>query len=207
MDRNAFYCLFVNANSLAELGLRNAESDIEDLLADLGPEAQAQPDEEFTHCIDELNFDAMDGLAFYDQDSESNLNTSAAQIQLEEELELSKLLEAKNAEISANFNSTEDSNNIISNSPDSAPSPDFDINIYMTNAYSHEKQLKERVDAAFEKSDQDQITGLLEQITIELPDIRKRLSGEQISIWLDAYTNDDEPVMNLIANIRLLDFL
>ena len=186
MNKPAFYCLFVNANCLTELGLRNMSTDLDSLLDDLEPIDAAQLDAELPTQLDDLNFDVVEGLEFYDAAAETSV--------IEPEPESLPIVDEQEGQI------------VSLQVEPKEPKGEFDINTYMVNAYSHEEHLSERVGTAFQQSDQQQLESLLRLVPSELPSFTEKLSGEQMTLWLHQYSNDLESIMNLLIAIRQLDF-
>ena len=181
INRRAFHYIYINANSLTELALRNLSSDLDSLLDDLEPIDNADMAFEIETNLEDLNFAAMDGLEFYDSEIATNIP------------------EPVSTPPTKDF-----TNSIQTNMPEQVG--DFDIEIYMTNVYSLEEQLSERIDDAYNRIEHDQIKLLLNQLPPELPLIDKKMSGENMTLWLEQYSNNVESITNLLVAIRQLDF-
>ncbi|WP_339723458.1 hypothetical protein [uncultured Paraglaciecola sp.] len=181
ITRQAFHYLYVNANCLTELALRALPADLDSLLDDLEPIDNAELALELETNLKDLNFDAMEGLDFYDSEVDSTIADPVAPPPKED---LS-------------------SNNKIQTSEQEG---EFDIETYMTNVYSLEEQLIARIDSAYARIDHDEIKMLLTLLPPELPAIDGKLSGEAMNLWLQQYANDVEAITNLLIAIRQLDF-
>jgi len=183
ITRQAFHYIYVNANSLTELALRNLSSDLDSLLDNLEPIESAELELEFEveTNLEDLNFAAMDGLEFYDSEIDTNITEPVA--------------------IPPTKNFT---NNLETETPEQES--EFNIETYMTNVYSLEEQLIERVDSAYNRIDHEQIKLLLHLLPSELPAIDGKLNGEKMTLWLEQYSNDVESITNLLVAIRQLDF-
>jgi len=186
INRQIFYVLFVNANCLAELGLRSASTEVDSLLDDLDSLDINALEGELPTQLDDLNFAAMDGLEFYDAEVEADTSETVAETSTLDGIE-----ERQTDETIYSIEQT----------------AEFDIDIYMANVYTHEAYLSERVDSAFQKVDQNQLAALLSQLPSELPCFSEKLTGEQMTLWLDQYSNDIEAIINLLVTIRELDFI
>lgn len=181
ITKQRFYYLYVNANCLAELALRNLPSDLDSLLDDLEPFDDSELAKELSldTNLEDLNFAAMEGLDFYDSDVESPIIEPDAPT-----VELSRDAKAQPAPSQEEFN----------------------IETYMANVYGLEDQLVERIDAAYTQIDHDEFKALLNLLPIELPAIDKKLTGEEVTQWQQQYANDVEAINNLLIAIRQLDF-
>lgn len=176
ITRQAFHFIYVNANCLTELALRNVSSDIDSLLDDLESIENTHLEFELETNLEDLDFAAMEGLYFYDPAMDSNITGP------EETFPLNEL----------QTNTSEQQG-------------DFNIDTYMTNVYSLEEQLIERIDSAYNSIEQNQIKRLLDTLPSELPAIDTKLNGEEITLWLDLYKNNADSITNLLVAIRQLD--
>jgi hypothetical protein len=186
ITRQAFHFIYVNANCLTELALRNLSSDIDSLIDNLKPIENADLALEFEMetNLEDLDFAAMEGLEFYDaKDAEMDTNIT-------EPVSTSPLKDVTSA--------------LVTNTPEQLG--DFDIDTYMSNVYSLEEQLNDRIDSAYNKIEHQQIKILLDLLPPELPAIDGKLSGEEMTLWLAQYLNDVESITDLLVTIRQLDF-
>ncbi|MBL4631939.1 MAG: hypothetical protein JKY14_12570 [Paraglaciecola sp.] len=188
ITRQAFQCIYVNANSLTELALRNLSSDLDSLLDDVDdrvPIDNADLPVDLETNLEDLNFAAIDGLEFYDPEVESHFP----------EPEIT--LPAKNITLN---------NQIEKDGEFGEEIDDFDIETYMNNVYLLAEQLSERIDSAYQQIEHAQIRRLLNLLPPELPPIDGKLSGENMTLWLEQYVNDVESITNILVAIRQLDF-
>ncbi|GAC20582.1 hypothetical protein [Paraglaciecola arctica] len=183
ITRQAFHYIYVNANCLTELALRNLSSDLDSLIDNLEPIENADLTLEFEleTNLEDLNFDAMEGLEFYDPEMDTNITEPVSPPPLKDV-----------------------ASELHTNTPEQEG--DFDIDTYMSNVYSLEEQLIERIDSAYNKIEHLQIKKLLDLLPSELPAIDGKLSGEEMSLWLAQYSNDDGSITDLLVTIRQLDF-
>ena len=183
ITRQAFHYIYVNANSLTELALRTLPSDLDSLLDDLEPieNSDLAIELDLETNLEDLNFAAMDGLEFYDPEIDI---TIAEPVAIPPTKSFTNNLEAQTPEQES----------------------EFDIETYMTNVYSLEEQLIERVDSAYNRIDHTQIKLLLNLLPSELPAIDGKLNGEKMTLWLEQYADDVESITNLLIAIRQLDF-
>lgn len=183
ITRQAFYYIYVHANCLTDLALRNLPSDLDSLLDDLEPieNSELALELDIETNLEDLDFAAMDGLDFYDSEVDNTAIEPAAPPSKEDF--------TNNSEIEA-----------------SEQEGEFDIETYMANVYASEKQLIERVDSAYARIDHDEIRILLTLLPPELPAIDGKLSGQQMNLWLEQYASDVEAIVNLLITIRQLDF-
>ena len=181
ITRPAFHFIYVNANSLVELALRNLSSDLDSLLDDIEPNENTDLALELETNLEDLDFSAMDGLEFYDAKIEANIPEP--------------VLTSPAKDVT---------NNLLTEIPQQIS--DFNINTYMTNVYSLEEQLIERIDAAYHQIEHAKFEILLNLLPLELPSIDKKMSGEDMTLWLEQYANDVVSISNLLVAIRQLDF-
>ena len=181
ITKQAFHYIYVNANSLTELALRTLPSDLDSLLDDLEPIEDSDLDFDLETNLEDLNFAAMDGLDFYDSEVDTTIVVPEV---IPPKKSCTNTLEKEKPEQES----------------------EFDIEVYMSNVYSLEEQLIERVDSAYNKIDHEQIKLLFNLLPPELPALDKKLSGEKMNLWLEQYNNDVESITNLLIAIRQLDF-
>lgn len=181
ITKQAFHFIYVNANSLTELALRHSFSDLDPLLEGIDSIDIDDMTLELDTNLEDLNFAAMDGLDFYDPEMEPHVSVPQEHC-VEKEL---KTTTVKKVPIQTN---------------------DFDINSYMSNVYSLEKQLIERVDCAYKRIEHNHIKRLLSLLPPNLPSFDGKLSGEDMTLWLEQYSNDIESLTDLVIAIRQLDF-
>lgn len=181
ITKQAFHFIYINANCLTELALRNLSADLDFLLDDLEPVDNAALELELETNLEDLNFAAMEDLEFYDPEMNTNIIEPVSTPPLKDS-----------------------TSNFQTNTPEHVG--DFDMDTYMTNVYSLEEQLIDRINSAYNKIEHDQIKLLLNQLPSELPVIDGKLSGKEMTLWLEQYSNDVESIANLLVAIRQLEF-
>ena len=191
MTKDQFSCLFVNINSLAELGLRFAAAEVDEvreegLLGDLVETTERAANAAgLEGGFDNLDFNALDGLDFFDDDSnEKNLFESA---------ESEPVLPNSNA---VNGFADDKLNS------DSLP---FDIDVYMKQAYAYQDQLKVRVDQSYNKADHARVDVLLSRCPETLSNLTDQMTGNEMNEWLALYKTGADPIIDLVVMIRQLD--
>jgi len=79
-----------------------------------------------------------------------------------------------------------------------------DLAAYLEAAYVHEERLRRAVDAAFERADPAAIAALLGRLPAELPPLTRRLAPADMARWIAAYRADTPPLGELVAKARAL---
>ncbi len=177
MDKNDFYYLFVNTNCLAELALRPSGDDIAGILNDVEtvPSPLSDTEAAVAAGFEGLDLDALDGMAFFGDDSEADIQESSA-----------------------------DSPSTIADG-DQFEIEEFDINRYMEKAYSYQDYLQDRIDRSFAEVDHERLDTLISQLDTGLQPITARQSGQDIEKWLDLYKSEHVGVTEIVVAIRQID--
>lgn len=175
MTRDDFYFLFVNANSIAELGVDT--SALEQILATDIESSTVEGDKVdpiIPDSLDDLDMDALDGMAFFGDDN------------IQEPVEACE-------------SDTDESTEVASSS---AP---FDLDVYMQNAYAIAPTLTDRIHRAFARADLSRLDDLMEQLGPHQGLISRQLNADEMSLLIDAYKRDHPALTELIVSIRQLD--
>ena len=176
VEREQFWHLYVNANSLSELALRALSGEIEAMTRDAPPPPQLSEDEiaaRLAHDYQTLDLSALDGL-----DWNPYAEGGAAVAAPESPPQPSAAL------------------------PGKASATDFAA--YLDDAYAHEEQLRQRVDAAYDLADRAAIASLLGRLPADLPPLTTRLAADDLSRWLAVYRADSVPLGALVTSVRAL---
>jgi hypothetical protein len=183
MDLETFQYLYVNLNSLVELGLKRRAGHLLKSLADLSPLPELTPEEAEAQMM--KSFENMD-MSALDLVWENLRNTS---------IELESIEQAKNPHESAAEPLPE-----LADGDDCLP----DLDIYMQRAYAYKDVLRERIDALFAKADLVSMSQQVAQLS-GTPTISSRLDGAQMAIWLERYDGDDTVLIELATEMRRLE--
>ena len=183
--------MFVNINSLAELGLRFAAAEVDEiseeaLLGDLVETTEGAANAAgLEGSFDNLDLNALDGLDFFGGDSnEKNLFEGA-----------------EPESVLPNTNGV----NGLADDKLNLDSPPFDIDVYMKQAYAYQDQLKARVDQSYNKADHAKIDVLLLKCPEYLATLTGKMTGKEINEWLNLYKTGSDPIVDLVVMMRRLD--
>lgn len=180
MTKNEFYYLYVNLNSLIDLALLNVAADFDGLEDDIVPE---QSDSELLETsLDNLDFEAMNGLDFYDP-VESNQDPHIPEVS---SLPIVPDVEEK-----------------TSSTTELAIS--VDVGAFIEALYSFDNTLVERMDVLFEQLDQKQFAMLINALPVDKSNITAQVNEEEMRSLLQLYLQDDESILNLVLALRQLD--
>lgn len=187
LEPERFFNLFVNSNSIVELGFRRMAASLE---AELGAssaagEAELTPDERDA-LIDQLLKEtgaSLEGRSIEEIFGPPPSFDPIEQQALVDELEAA----ARQSELEAGGNAS------------------FDLATYLDRAYGSREQIEQRVHDAFERADHDQLHALVASVHAELPRLTGRLSASQMELWLDAYAADAATVGALVDTVVQLD--
>jgi hypothetical protein len=185
MTREEFSYLYVNANCLAELGLRRAvacmhESDCQGIHGQaLGRVDEMDPETET--AFDELDFTALNGLDFFGGDSsESNDLTETLPV-----------TDAADVQMTASETCTSDDDK----------GGDFDIGAYMNNSYAARETVQDQIDVAYAKADIARLDMLIAEMPVMIPALTRRLSGAEVETCLTLYDVGDETLVEAVTLI------
>jgi hypothetical protein len=189
MDRKTFYYLYVNLNSLVELGLqRHAAQLLASMPDDPSPLPELTPEEAEAQMM--KSFENMD-MSALDQVWENLRNTPLDLEQMEQDAVADQSPES---------------------APKSLPEPAVDndgrsdLDIYMQRAYTYEDVLRERIDRLFAKADLAAISEQVAQLgSTPQSALTAQLDGAQMAAWLDRYDSEDAVLMGLATDMRRLE--
>lgn len=179
MERQSFYFLYVNLNSLAELALQQLAAQIL---------AQPQAPGELENLSDEEREARV--LASFE-----NLDLSALEgLGTEEEAPgvLVDFLPQESFELPAG-------------EPPADGGAELDIGRYLERAYSYEDMLRSRIDYCHTHADLAAIQAALAQLPAHLPPLAARLSAADMTEWLTLYSDGNAVLGDLAAQMRRLD--
>jgi hypothetical protein len=200
MERQGFYYLYVNLNSLAELGFKLAAAKVFAELPAAAPAeelTQEEIDARVAASFENLDLSALDGLGVASPD-EAPLDLEALSRQADQELaELEKMMSA--ARLSPGGEAPDDEQ-----SGDDSDG-EIDIDRYMARAYSYEEQLRERIDGHYQRADLTALNAALAQLPTHLSSLTEPMSAEDIREWLKLYDDGHEVLTDLTIHIRQLD--
>jgi hypothetical protein len=177
VDREQFWHLYVNANSLAELAIVELGREL-DAAGSGRPPARSLSDAEMAARLAEqsktLDLSALDGLDWDPLGTMANCLSRPVHVAPE-----------PIPETPASFERDEPA--------------DFDA--YLNRAYDQEENLRLRVDAAFARIDLRDSQSQLTSLPTELAPLTTRLTGEQLAGWLVAYRAGDPGLGLLVTTL------
>jgi hypothetical protein len=199
MERQGFYFLYVNINSLAELAFKQAAAKV---FAELPPAAppkemsQEEIDAHMAAAFENLDLSALDGLGVAKPDEEPlDLEALSRQADLE-------LAELEQAMAAAKLNPVADSDD---DPAEDSGDGEIDIERYMGRAYSYEELLRERIDGHYGQADLTALNAALAQLPTHLSSLTEALSADDMREWLKLYDTGHEALTDLTIHIRQLD--
>lgn len=180
MDRNSFYFLYVNTNSLAELALQLLA---EQILALPQPDTPALTPEELNARV-AASFEGLDLAAL------ESVNFDFSRLPLAPEADPQAAVEAPPpVELSA----------------EAAAARESAIERYLSGAYAHEETLRQRMDQYYQQSDLPALEAVLARLPGELRPLTRALSVQEMSGWLLVYENGNEALDEVVVQLRQLD--
>jgi hypothetical protein len=189
MNRQAFWFLYANVNSIAELAFKLLAAKI---LSEPVQETSEPVESPYAHLSDE-ELQAQIMADFEKLNASPPQEWSAPDESADEPVELSE-------------ETTED---VVlpplSESEDAEADEEIDIEKYLSRAYSHEEELRERVDAHFKRADLGAIESALAQLPDSLPSLTGPLTATDIAEWLNLYDQEHPALNDLTLRIRQLD--
>ena len=178
MDREQFWHLYVNTNSLAELAILELGREL-DAAGSAGLPALPLSDEQIAAQLAEqsknLDLSALDGL---DWDPLGAMADGLAG--------LGRVAPEPMLENPADFEWNEPA----------------DIDAYLNRAYAQEEILRPRVDAAFARIDLQATRSQLTRLPAVAARLTTRLTGEQLARWLAVYRAGDPGLDFLVTTLR-----
>jgi hypothetical protein len=209
MTQDEFYYLYINTNSILDLGMKEAARGLEDLFASGEIEELARltdqevmSDEQLAKHFENMDQSAMDGINmdfFSQQDDESMNNDSKQESLSPEEERLNKALDIELSKMTAELEETE-------TSEQHDEQEEFNIDTYISNIYSEQEELARKTSNVFGKADIKQLSIELNKLPSNLASLCCKLSGEQLMQWVEIQNTDNDALDNLIVSIRQLDF-
>lgn len=198
MDRKAFYHLYVNLNSLIELGMLRSAAKLFASLPDMPPEPELSEEEQ--RAAEMKRFENLD-LSAMDQVWEKLRETPIDYEQI-----------ARDAAAAPPPVRTPRPDPLAQASPGAvpgtAPEDEFampDVNVYMQRAYNHEEELRERIDELFAKADLATMDRQLEQLGGAPAPLTAVLTGPQMEAWLERQDGEDEVLSAIATEMRRLE--
>ena len=189
MNRSEFEYLFIHANGLAELALREMASALGEDPADPAGKAPAVSEEErdaqALSLLAGMDMSAMDRVTWEDDKHDAEVQRA-----LEE-------LSAQPAEPLAREEAAPLPCEALADSPES---PDLDA--YLEKAYASRPQLTPRIDACMARVDQRALDDIVSALPAELPPLNQALTAEGLEQWLAVYHADDDALNALVVLIR-----
>ncbi len=212
MTQDEFYYLYINANSILDLGMQDAARDIEalfasgelDELAELADQ-EIMSDEQLAKQFEGMNKNALDGIEldfFSRQVSEGaseTIETGQGKLSAEQETQLDNAFELELNAMTAELEN-------VKPVDDMENQETFNIDTYMSNIYAEEEVLEKRTKDAFNKADTKQLQAELAKLPPNLASLCSKLSGEQLMSWVEVHDKDNDALDNIIIAIRQLDF-
>ena len=179
MERQNFYFLYVNVNSLAELALQQLATKIlahtpeSGLVENLSDEER---DARMLASFENIDLSALDGLGVSDTTDIADIEEFLPPLPTHS---MSEPLTESDAEL--------------------------DVERYLVRAYSYEEQLRERIDDCYRRADLSAMDTALLQLPNHLPPLTAQLSAAQMEQWLALYAQGNEVLGDLTIRIRRLD--
>ena len=183
MDRETFYNLYVNLNSLVELGMRRRAVQLLASLPDSSPLPELAPAEAEAQMM--KSFENMD-MSALDQVWENLRNTPLDPEQVERDV-------------------PDDQSRGRATEPATGGDDLPDLDIYMARAYTYKDELRERIDRLFAKADLVALSRQVAQLGGTQSSLTTRLDGVQMAAWLDRYDGDDAVLTGLATEMRRLE--
>jgi hypothetical protein len=180
VDRNSFYYLYVNTNSVAELALQLLA---EQILAQPQSDTPSLTAEELNARV-AANFEGIDLAAL------EGVNFDFSRLPLAASADPQAAVEAPPpVELSA----------------EAAAARESAIGRYLSGAYAHEETLRQRMDEYYQQSDLPALEAALAGLPAQLPPLTRALSAQQMSDWLLVYENGNAALDEVVVQMRQLD--
>src|SRR5262245_39810752 len=175
MDREAFWLLYANLNSIAELALHR-----------LAQEVLAEPQETNPESLTEEQLQArvMANLA--------NLDLSALDAVYEKV--------ASGVVTPAGIDEPQDAAAMTAGNDEP-----FDLERYLSQAYGSADQLRDRIDHHYQRADLTAMRSALTQLPSHLPSLTQPLSAEDMGVWVETYGQGNDALDDLLLKLRALD--
>lgn len=176
MSEEEFHYLFVNANCLAELALRESMQDLDAWLTAATVPPPDDAVEPVEPSFEGLDFEALAGLDFFGGDSsiEGDIVEPAEE-----------LLQRESGPAATE--------------PKSEP---FDRDVYLDRAYRAGDELGERIAKARSRVDFARLESSLAELPRGPAPLSARLSGDQLQTWLERYLAGSELLVDVVLAIR-----
>jgi hypothetical protein len=181
VDRDSFYYLYVNANSIAELALQQLA---EQLLALPQPSSSSPMSPEELNTRVAASFEGIDLAALEGVNYDLSDLASANELDPQASVEAPQPVE-RSAEAEAERESA--------------------IERYLGRAYAHEEMLRERIDQYYQRTDLPALEAAFAQLPAQLAPLTRLLSPREMSRWLDLYERGNEALDDVVVQLRQLD--
>lgn len=178
MERQDFYFLYVNLNSLAELALQQLAAKIlaqTPQVGDLENLSDEERDARVLASFENMDLSALDGLGVA-SDEPVDIDESALAMSADSMSE-----------------------------PAAESGEPLDVERYMARAYSYEEQLRGRIDDCRRRADLPAMDTALRQLPSHLRPLTSRLSAADMEHWLTLYADGNEALSDLTIQMRRLD--
>jgi hypothetical protein len=179
MDRQSFYFLYVNLNSLAELALQQLAAKILTQTPQSDPLENLSDEEREARVLasfENIDLSALDGLGVPSATEAADLD------------ELPPELPAQ-----------------MTGEPPTGSDEELDVERYLARAYSYEERLRGRIDDCYGRADLPGMDAALLQLPDHLSPLTAQLSAAQMEEWLALYEEGHETLGDLTIRIRRLD--
>ncbi len=195
MNRQKFGKLYVNANSFADLAMKQEFAGMEKLLSGMASMPETTPEEPSEADLDalfkNLDLSALDGLDVpdlfaveVDTPSQAVPETPAVIEELQEPITDISEVKGADGKMDAGI---------------------IDVESYFESAYGSEAEIADRIDRAYRKADLNQLQNLVDNLPGDSSEITSQLSGEQMNSWLERYKANESELSQLVVEIRQLD--
>lgn len=179
MQRERFYFLYVNLNSLAELGLRQMAEQMLAQPVETGPIEELTEEEREARMLasfENMDLSALDGIGVATGDEPTDFAAFPV----------------------------EPSAFSLDDMPADSDE-EFNIETYMTRAYGFADQLQSRIDYCYRHADLSAMDVALLQLPERLRPLTAKLSAADMDEWLALYHEGDQVLGDLATEMRRLD--
>ena len=182
MDRNSFYYLFVNSNSIAELAMQ--------LMAERVMAQPLEPEEPMT----QEEYEAQMAARFKDVDLAALQNEDG-------DFDVSRYFAAQAAS-NNEADVPHEPPPLPELTPEQEAAREVSIGTYLATAYVQEASLLEAVAQCYQQLDLPALAAAVAQLPADLPPMTEALSAPAMARWLRLYEADDEAVNEVVLQFR-----
>ena len=184
MTQSEFNYLYANLNGLVDLALLNVGASLEPIDEDFS--VVQEGNDLLETSLENLDFDAMSGLDFYDP------------------VDANEVIETASSANSEGQNST-DTNKQEQQKSKSEIDVNLDIEGFMQDLYEFEEPMVERMALLFEKLDHEKFNSLISAIPPEQARVTRKINDSEMRALLVQYLEDEQSILNLVVALREID--